>query len=199
MVMKKKRQNRNWGLCVCYYNFHMSCSDRSAAAQTKRMSKWYVKLFRMVLNATILFPRILYGNKVGWMSRIKIGWKVYYLKFRTDFIEGLLLKYSVQQKILGHRSYGNCKGTERMTSQQQPPPPKKKKGGGGCCCEHGWKFWGLWERELLLRQCKWCIYHLQPTENYHSKSHSHGTKNMEVILDQKASDVELVQVKLISW
>jgi len=109
----------------------MSCSDRSAAAQTKRMSKWYVKLFRMVLNATILFPRILYGNKVGWMSRIKIGWKVYYLKFRTDFIEGLLLKYSVQQKILGHRSYGNCKGTERMTSQQQPPPPKKKEGGGG--------------------------------------------------------------------
>jgi hypothetical protein len=43
------------------------------------------------------------------------------------------------------------------------------------------------------------IYHLQPTENYHSKSHSHGTKNMEVILDQKASDVKPVQVKLMSW
>jgi hypothetical protein len=94
-------------VCVCYYNLHRSCGDRSAAAETKRMNKWYVKLFRRVLNATILFPWIIYRNKIGWMSRIKIGWKVDYLKFRTDFTEGLLLKYSVQHKILGHHSYGN--------------------------------------------------------------------------------------------
>jgi hypothetical protein len=40
------------------------------------------------------------------MSQIKVGWKVDYLKFRTDFTD-LLLKYSVQHKILGHCSYGN--------------------------------------------------------------------------------------------
>jgi hypothetical protein len=61
------------------------------------------------------------------MSQIKVGWNVDYLKFRTDFID-LMLKYSVQYKILGHCKH--CKGTDRMTSQQ--PPTLNKKGGGGC-------------------------------------------------------------------
>jgi hypothetical protein len=57
----------------------------------------------------------------------------------------------------------------------------------------------LMRQRTIIEAMQVMYLHPQPTENYHSKSHSHGTKNMEVILDQKTSDVELVQVKLISW
>jgi len=118
-------------VCVCHCNLHMSCGDGSTAAETKRMNKWYMKLFRRVFNATILFPWIIYRNKIVWMSWTKIGWKVEYLKFRTDFIEGLLLKYLVQHKILGHHSYGNtAKGLTEWHLSTPPPPQKNEEGEG---------------------------------------------------------------------
>jgi hypothetical protein len=47
------------------------------------------------------------NETVYMVTQCHIGWKVDYLKFTTDFIEGLLVKYSVQHKILGHHSDGN--------------------------------------------------------------------------------------------
>jgi hypothetical protein len=78
-------------VCVIINNTWVAVTDQ-LLQKWKVWVKWYVKLFRRVLNATILFPWIIYRNKIGWMSRIKIGWEADYLKFRTDFIRGVIAK-----------------------------------------------------------------------------------------------------------
>jgi hypothetical protein len=55
---------------------------------------WYLKLFRRLLNATFLNSLVIYRQNVRR--------NVDDLKFRNDFIEGLLVKYSVLCGMSGH-------------------------------------------------------------------------------------------------
>ena len=51
------------------------------------MNRWYMKLFRRLLNVMVLNSLVTYTQNVER--------KVYHLKFRIDLVEGLLVKHSM--------------------------------------------------------------------------------------------------------
>jgi hypothetical protein len=57
--------------------------------ERNRMNKGYMKLFRRLLNTTVLNSLII--------CRKNIGWKVSCFKFRVDLIEGILVKCQVEK------------------------------------------------------------------------------------------------------
>jgi hypothetical protein len=90
---------------VCGYNQHMGGVDKKDQllqlylVERNRMNKCYTKLFRRLLNATVLNALTIYRHNVGR--------KVDHLKFRIDLIEGLFVKYSLERKIPGRREDDN--------------------------------------------------------------------------------------------
>jgi hypothetical protein len=83
------------------------------------MNEWYMKLFRRLLNATVLNALVIY--------RQDIGRNIGHLTFRIELIEGLLVKYSVQPKVPGHHDGDNT--VKRLTERHFPgriPPTEKK-------------------------------------------------------------------------
>jgi hypothetical protein len=87
--------------------------------ERKKVSKWYMKLFRRILSATVLISLVIY--------RKNIEWKVSHGKFRLHMDKSLLAKYSVPCEILGHRDGDN---TIRRAVQQhftgKTPPTENK-------------------------------------------------------------------------
>ena len=69
--------------------------------ERKRMNKWYMKLFRRLLNASILNSMIVYRNNTD--KRIQ------QLSFRIQLIEGLFVKYAsaVEHKVPGSHPSDN--------------------------------------------------------------------------------------------
>jgi hypothetical protein len=86
--------------------------------ERKRMSRWYMKLFRRVLNATILNSLVIYRQNVEQ--------KVDHLKFRIDLVEGLLVKHSMLHGMSGHHDGNNT--INRLTECHFPSisPTEKK-------------------------------------------------------------------------
>jgi len=84
------------------------------------MNKWYMNLFRRLLNATVLSSLVRY--------RTNLGWKYPQLKFRIHLIEGLSVQYSGQYTVSGH--HGGDNTIRRLTGCHVPrriPPMKKKR------------------------------------------------------------------------
>jgi hypothetical protein len=112
-VAKRGREKQK-PVCVCviHYNQHMGGVDKkdqllqTYLVERKRMSKWYMKLFRRLLNATVLNSLVIY--------RQNIGRNIDHLKFRTDLVQGLLVKYSVQRRISGN--HDGDKTFKRLTT-----------------------------------------------------------------------------------
>jgi hypothetical protein len=67
--------------------------------EINRMNKWYMKLFRRLLNAKVLNSLVIY--------RQNIELNVDHLKFRVEFIEGFLVKYSVLRGMSGQHDGDN--------------------------------------------------------------------------------------------
>jgi hypothetical protein len=83
------------------------------------MKKWYTKLFRRLLNTTILNALVIYTQNIGR--------NIDHLTFRVELVEGLLVKYSVQCKAPGH--YDGDNTVKRLTECQFPrriPPTENK-------------------------------------------------------------------------
>ena len=61
---------------------------------SENINKWCIKLFRRLLNATVLNSLVIY--------RYNVEGNVDQLKFRVEMVEGLLMKYSVLCGVSGH-------------------------------------------------------------------------------------------------
>jgi ribosomal protein S14 len=87
----------------------------------KYMNKWYMKLFRRLLNISILNVMIIYRNNMGKRSDK--------LSFRIQLVEGLSVKYVnvLERKVPGQHSSDNTvpRLTEKHFISRLPPPEKK--------------------------------------------------------------------------
>jgi hypothetical protein len=93
-------------ISVLDYNKSMTSVDldrllHSYFTERKRMNKWYMKLFRRLLNTYILNAMIIYRSNTG-KSRDQ-------LSFRVQLVEGLFVKYvsAVEYKVLGRHLSDN--------------------------------------------------------------------------------------------
>jgi invasion protein IalB len=91
-----------------------------------------MKLFRWLFNTTILNSLITDGKNLGH--------KIDHFQFRTDFIVGLLVKYSTQHIVPGQKGDDNAvkRLTEWHFSQRTPSTEKKSKPRRWCivCSKH---------------------------------------------------------------
>jgi hypothetical protein len=126
---------------VLEYNKSMGGVDlkdqllHSYLIERKRLNKWYMKLFRRLLNATILNALIIYRSNTGK--------QIDQLSFRTELVEGLFVKHAsaVERKVqTGHRSDNLVpRLTERHFISRIPPTEKKASPQRRCvvCYKHG--------------------------------------------------------------
>jgi hypothetical protein len=69
MVVKRWKEKQKL-MCVFYYNQHMGSVDKKDQllqmylVDRKGMSKWYMKLFRSLLNARVLNSLVIYKQNV---------------------------------------------------------------------------------------------------------------------------------------
>lgn len=98
-----ERGNGNRSIYVCHNQYVGGCKKghllQMCLVQGERMTKWFKKLFRRLLIATVPISMIVYVKNIRQ--------KVDHLKFRTDFIKGLLIKYSMHCKMPGYRGGNN--------------------------------------------------------------------------------------------
>jgi hypothetical protein len=114
-------------ISVLYYNQCMGGVDlkdqllHSYLIERKWMDKWYGKLFRRLLNTSILNAMIIYRNNTG--KRID------QLSFRIQLVEGLFVKYAnvLEHKVPGRHSSDNTvpRLTQRHFISKLPPSEKK--------------------------------------------------------------------------
>jgi hypothetical protein len=67
--------------------------------ERKRMSKWYMKLFKRLLNCTVLNSMILF--------RQVRGHNIDHLSYRVQLVEGLFYKYAEDRSGEGRRCSDN--------------------------------------------------------------------------------------------
>jgi hypothetical protein len=67
--------------------------------ERKRINKWCVKLFRRLLNTTVLNALVIYGQNVGR--------NIDHLTFKTELVEDSFTKYSLQRTVPGHHDGDN--------------------------------------------------------------------------------------------
>jgi hypothetical protein len=127
----------------------------------KRMNKWYMKIYRRLLRATVLNALTIYRHNVGR--------KVDHRTFRIDLIDAQFVKYAVERKIPGHRRDDNTvrRQTERHFPKRIPPTEKKSKPTRRCvvCSKHG-------KRRETVYHCRDCDVALCVNEcfkDYHTK------------------------------
>jgi len=91
--------------------------------ERKKMSKWYIKLFRRSLNITVLNCMIICCTNLGQT-------KIDHFKFRVELVQALLTEHGSQsvRKFQGHHS--TYKNVPRLFERHFPEriPPTEKKG-----------------------------------------------------------------------
>jgi hypothetical protein len=96
--------------------------------EKQQINKWYMKLFRRLLNTSILNAMIIYRNNT--VKRID------QLSFRIQFVEGLFVKYAnvLERKVPGRHSSDNTvlRLTERHFISKLPPSEKNARPQGRC-------------------------------------------------------------------
>ena len=81
-------------LCVIDYNHNMGGVDlkdqllHRYLVERKKMTKWYLKLFKRLLNSTVLNSFVVYRQVTGR--------KIQQLSYRIQLMEGLFMKYVCQ-------------------------------------------------------------------------------------------------------
>ncbi|KAG8234258.1 hypothetical protein J437_LFUL016018 [Ladona fulva] len=121
------------------YNKHMGGVDlkdqflQSYLIERKRLNKWYMKLFRRLLNSAVLNALIIY--------RENIDKKVDHYDFRVELVEKLFMKYAKKDtRVPGRHSTDSLlpRLTERHFIRRIPPSGKKQHPQRRCvvCAKH---------------------------------------------------------------
>jgi hypothetical protein len=129
-------------VCVVEYNKCMGGVDlkdqllQMYLVERKRMHKWYMKLFRRLLNATVLNALIIYRHNTGH--------KIDQLAFRVNLVEALFERFADRErKVTGRRAQENTipRLLERHFINKVPPTGKKALPQRRCvvCSSHGRK------------------------------------------------------------
>ena len=124
----KCKQEKQKPVSVLDYNENMGGVDlkdqllQPYLLERKKMSKWYMKLFRRLLNTTILNCMVICRAN----SRQT---KIDHLKFRVELVQALLIEHGSEsvRKFQGHHS--TEKNVPRLIERHFPAriPPKEKK------------------------------------------------------------------------
>jgi len=105
MKLTKCRQEKPKPVSVLDYNENMGGVDlknqllQPYLLERKKMSKWYIKLFRRLLNITVLNCMVICRAKSGQI-------KMDHFKFRVELVQALLTEHGSQsvRKFQGHHS-----------------------------------------------------------------------------------------------
>ncbi|XP_068085205.1 piggyBac transposable element-derived protein 4-like [Anabrus simplex] len=131
-------------LCAIDYNYGMGGVDlkdqllHMFLVERKRTTKWYIKLFKRLLNATVLNSLIIFRQATGT--------SIEQLSYRIQLVEGLFTKYARtggERNIQGRRASDNTvpRLQERHFIRKLAPKSEKSKPQRRCvvCSKHGKK------------------------------------------------------------
>ena len=99
--------------------------------ERKRMTKWYLKLFKRLLNSTVLSSIVVYRQVTGR--------NIEQLSYRIQLVEGLFMKYSRaagERSVPGRHASDNTipRLTERHFSEKCHPKVRNQNPRGGVLC-----------------------------------------------------------------
>jgi hypothetical protein len=141
-------------ICGIDYNKWMGGVDlQTCLVERKRMHKWYMKLFRRLLNAMIIYQH-------------NTGKQIDQLAFRVNLVEALFHQFTdTEHKVPGRRAGDNTipQLQERHFIHKVPPPGKKSASQRRCmvCTKNGRRYCCLQcDVGLCLEEC---------FEAYHTK------------------------------
>jgi len=128
MKRKKCRQEKQKPVSVLDYNVNMGGVDlkdqllQPYLLERKKMTKWYIKVFRRLLNTTVLNCMVICRAN---SRQIKID----HFKFRVELVQALLIENGSDsvRKFQGHHS--TDKNVPRLLERHFPeriPPTEKK-------------------------------------------------------------------------
>jgi len=128
MKLTKCRQEKQKPVSVLDYNENMGGVDlkdqllQPNLLERKKMSKWYIKLFRRLLNITVLNCMVVCRANSGQT-------KIDHSKFRVELVQALLIEHGSEsvRKFQGHHS--TDKNVPRLLDRHFPeriPPTEKK-------------------------------------------------------------------------
>jgi len=128
-------------LCVIYYNHNMgevNLNDQLLhmyMVERKKMTKWYLKLFKRLLNSAVLNSFVVYGHVTGR--------NIQQLLFRIQLVESLFTKYAhaaETQSVPGRQASDNTVPwlTERHFLGKVAPKTENSKPQRRCvvCSKH---------------------------------------------------------------
>jgi hypothetical protein len=153
--------------CVHDYNYSMGGVDlkdqllNMYLVERKRMNKWYMKLFKRLLNSTVLNSMIIFRQATGR--------NIDHLSFRVQLVEGLFSKYAEERSRVGRRASDNTlpRLRERHFIRRVAPKSQKSRPQRRCvvCTKHG-------KKKLSVYCCEECNVGLcleNCFEAYHTK------------------------------
>lgn len=128
MKLTKCKQEKQKPVSVLDYNENMGGVDlkdqllQPYLLERKKMTKWYIKLFRRLLNTTILNCMVICRANSGQT-------KIDHLRFRVELVQALLTEHGSEtvRKFQGHHS--SDKNVLRLVERHFPeriPPTEKK-------------------------------------------------------------------------
>jgi len=101
----------------------------------KKKTKWYLKLFKRLLNSTVLNSFVIYGQVMGG--------NIEQPSYRIQLVEGVFMKYACAaeiQSVLGRQASDNTipRLTERHVLRKLAPKTEKSKPQRGyvVCSKH---------------------------------------------------------------
>ena len=129
--LMKCRQQKQKPVSVLDYNENMGGVDlkdqlfQHYLLERKKMTKWYIKLFRRLLTVTVLNCMVIcYANS----GQTKID----HSKFTVELVQALLFEHESEsvRKFQGHHSTGKNEPclVERHFPERIPPTEKKRPG-----------------------------------------------------------------------
>jgi hypothetical protein len=116
----------------------------------KKMTKWYLKLFKRLLNSTVLNSFVIY--------RQVMGRNIQQLSYRIQLVEGLFTKYArtaESRNIQGRQAYDDIvlRLTERHFLRKVAPKTEKSKPQRRCVCAQSME-----ERKLQCPTAKYVMW-----------------------------------------
>jgi hypothetical protein len=165
-VTKRGKETKK-PVCVIHYNKWMGGIDlkdqllQTYLVERKRLHKWYMKLFRRLLNATVLNAMIIYRHNTGQ--------QIDQLAFRVNLVEALFHQFAdTERKVPGRKAGDNT--IPRLRERHfihKVPPGKKSAPQRRCvvCTKHGRRK----ETRYCCLQCDVGLCLEKCFEAYHTK------------------------------
>jgi hypothetical protein len=112
MKLTKCKQEKQKPVSVLDYNENMGGVDlkdhllQPYLLERKKMTKWYVKLFRRLLNTTIVNCMVICHANSGQT-------KINHFRFRVELLQALLIEHGSEsvRNFQGHHSSQKCAAT----------------------------------------------------------------------------------------